>query len=324
MKLLTLVLVLMVFCCAPCAAQLPVALPQPEPALEEKISALLADALHYGKGTKIFVADYTHIQTITRRRADKKGHVTEESDAWEAYLPSQQNRKKPTRWVRIRIMENGVALPADKIEKERLRASEKLMEAEEESQKLTSRASAGKADQDSVTDARGAYFNLTVKRGLRGSIEFDVRTILQQSSFDAPRRELLNGRETLVLDFRPKPAMQLPEAESFITEMSGTVWFDAADRVLIKAEGWPMSMPLRRGKPAVFYQAVYVPGNKWLPHRISINGLSYKTFFGGFEQEVEAVLSEYKLFGSEIKDEKINKMISENLSGQAAMTGGQE
>jgi hypothetical protein len=116
----------------------------------------------------------------------------------------------------------------------------------------------------------------------------------------------------------------LPEAESFITEMSGTVWFDAADRVLIKAEGWPMSMPLRRGKPDVFYQAVYVPGNKWLPHRISINGLSYKTFFGGFEQEVEAVLSEYKLFGSEIKDGKINKMISENLSGRAAMTGGQE
>lgn len=262
------------------------------------ISVLIRAAIRNGKGAQIFLSDYTHVQTITRRSVDKKGKVKEASETWEAYIPSLKHRNKPARWVRIKIKENGVPLPPDKVEKERIKAGERLAKAEAESQKLAAKTAEEK-DEESLPDAKGAYFTMTIRRPLRSAQQLDVKTLLLHCAFDAPQREMIGGRETVALKFRPQPEARLSEAEEFISQLTGTIWIDVADSILVRAVGWPVKAQTPAGKPAILYESIRVTGDKWLPHKIVLNGLDYKDVFKGLGEEIEVVLDEYQRFQTE-------------------------
>lgn len=272
---------------------------------EAEVDALIKDAVRNGKGARIFISEYTHTQTIINRSIDKKGNLKEVSNTWEAFIPTQKFRRKPSRWVRVKVKENGVPVAADKIEKERIEAGEKLLEAEQEAEKLAAKGTPDKLDENTVPDAKGAYFNLTLRRMFRGTIEFNVRTILEQCLFSQQRRTTWNNRPVIALDFKPKANSKWSGEEDYLANLVGTVWLDEADRILVKAEGWPQNLSSRPDKLAVYYEAVLASGGKWLPHRIFINGLAHKQLLGGFNEEVEAILTDYQRYDSEIKDEKI-------------------
>jgi hypothetical protein len=272
---------------------------------EAEVDALAKDAVRNGKGARIFISEYTHTQTIIARSKDKKGNIKEVSDTWEAFIPTQKYRRKASRWVRVKIKENGVPVAADKIEKERIEAGEKLIEAEQEAEKLAAKDGSNRPAENTVPDAKGAYFNLVLRRMFRGTIEFDVRSILEQCLLSQPRRTIWANRPVIALDFKPKANTKWSGAEDYMENLVGTIWIDEADRILVKAEGWPENLSTRPDKLAVYYEAVLVSGGKWLPHRIFINGLAHKQLFGGFNEEVEAILTDYQRYDSEIKDEKI-------------------
>lgn len=279
--------------------------PAPRQAVSSDLEQLVQDASRNGKGAKLFVAEYTHTQTITERIADKQGKVKEESETWEAFMPTLKYRKKPTRWVRVKVKENGVALPADKIEKERLKAGERLQAAEEETQKLMAKGTPPPDDTDSVADAKGAYFNLTLQRPF-GKLEFNVHTLLAAADFTPQAPVVLAGRETVVLSFKPKANLKLAGTQDYLAQLTGTVWIDRADRIVVRVEGWPLNVADRSGRPAIFYEMERVPGDKWLPRKLALNGMQHKALFGGFNKEVEAVLTDYQRFDAEVKDVKID------------------
>lgn len=210
--------------------------------------------------------------------------------------------KRAVRWVRIKIKEDGKSLPAEKIEKERKNATDRLIEAEEKAAKLASATPV--PDEDFVPDATGAYFNLSIARLFRKSIEVRVGTILEAFDFSYVRQETLNARPTFVLNFKPKPNMNFPDSVDYYANLTGTVWIDAADRIAVKVEGWPLNAE-RKVHPAIYYEAAQAPGNKWLPRLIRLNGREYKTFLGGLDIEVEALLTDYQRFDAEVKDVKI-------------------
>ncbi len=83
-----------------------------------------------------------------------------------------------------------------------------------------------KADADGkVTDANG-HEEITVSR------------MLELGSFGNARRQVVNGRDTILVDFTgdPKAKTRNP-GEGAMKEMGGTVWVDEADRAIQHVEG---------------------------------------------------------------------------------------
>ena len=83
-----------------------------------------------------------------------------------------------------------------------------------------------KADADGkVTDANG-HEEITVSR------------MLELGSFGNARRQVVNGRDTVLVDFTgdPKAKTRNP-GEGAMKEMGGTVWVDEADRAIQHVEG---------------------------------------------------------------------------------------
>jgi hypothetical protein len=89
---------------------------------------------------------------------------------------------------------------------------------------------AGEKSPDTKSVVRGKAFH---KKDFLGNPE-----LLDRFNFVLTGRETLNGRDTLVIDFKPKPG-KLPEhslKERFINHAAGRVWLDEADAQLAKAD----------------------------------------------------------------------------------------
>ncbi|MDX2030349.1 MAG: hypothetical protein SF339_06755 [Blastocatellia bacterium] len=264
-------------------------------AQEPEPKALVAEALRTGSGD-FGLSEYTHIQKITRRDAGRDGKVEVTSSVKEAFVPKGVAPGRRVRWVYVLIEENGKPLPADRIEKERIKAGERLQRAELET--------AAPADA-SAQEARAVYFGLQIGSFLRG-LTLNVRTILQHFEFAAPRREEIAGRACLALDFRPPVSRLFTGEEEYLNRLGGTAWFDLEERVLVKLTGWPVDAPVREGNPYVEYESLRTPEGKWLPRRMAIFCDGRKRFFKKEFRDVIAEFSKYERFGAAIRDVRIN------------------
>ena len=71
-----------------------------------------------------------------------------------------------------------------------------------------------------------------------GHEEITVSRMLELGSFSNPRRQSVNGRDTILVDFIGDPhAKTRNPAEAAIHEMGGTVWIDEQDRAIQHFEG---------------------------------------------------------------------------------------
>ena len=87
------------------------------------ISSLVREAVCKGAGDML--SDYTYVMTSAKRTVDKKGQVKEESTTFEVYMPTL---KSGTRGKGILLVtrRNGIPVPDAELEKERVRAGERL------------------------------------------------------------------------------------------------------------------------------------------------------------------------------------------------------
>lgn len=71
-----------------------------------------------------------------------------------------------------------------------------------------------------------------------GNEEITVSRLLELGRFTNPRRIMLNGWDTIEVDYAGDPkAKTQNRAETVIRDLVGTVWVDEQDHVLVKAEG---------------------------------------------------------------------------------------
>ena len=115
------------------------------------------------------------------------------------------------------LSKNGKPLSADELRKENERIDQRVQKAKERREKADA---AGKQ-----TDPRG-HDEITVSR------------ILELGAFANPRREQINGRDTIVVDYIGDPhAKTHSTAEGIFRELAGTAWIDEQDAAIQHLEG---------------------------------------------------------------------------------------
>ncbi|HZI49405.1 MAG TPA: hypothetical protein VFD75_16535, partial [Pyrinomonadaceae bacterium] len=215
------------------------------------------------------VAEYAFKQTETDREISDKGELKKQTvKVYEVYpLPNREPVEKL-------ISENGVPLSAERAAKEDRRVQEEFAKAEREKDKDEKKVAQRRAERE--------------KKEAEGT---EISPFLKVCEFISPRRENLDGRETIVFDFRPRLGFKPSNREeSLIAKLIGVMWIDPVDKQVIRlearlAEGFKMAggllVSLKPGAALVIEQTRMVQG-VWLPKFAQLN-LSMKVllFAGG-------------------------------------------
>ena len=277
-----------------------------EQATPEEIEQFVHHALVQGRAS-FALSEYTHIQKLKITEVDKKGNQKVRlSTVKEAFVPSRFKKGQRWRWVYVLIEKDGKPVPAAEIEKERLKAGERLAKEEEEWQK-SAPTNTEQAEQERLPPPRGIYFSLSFNAMFGSDVLFNVRSIMAGCTFSNLRYETINGRPMVSFDFAPKPDAQWDSAESFQAQMTGRAWFDLQEIMLAKLEGWPLGQT-RPDQPYVLYESLRTPDGQWLPRVIAVNGNGNgngnqrKPFFKRELDNIVVEFADYQRFGTEVKD----------------------
>lgn len=251
------------------------------------------------------IADYAYKFSFSIREIDKKGMVKKtDSLVYETFVPSRLPHKTVSLPM-IKLEENGKPLSFTAIESQRKKAAAKLEEIARQAERDAIKPSPAPLDGNdyaSVSFNNGSVFS-------NKEFEINILQILQGCEFSNLRTEMLNGRETILLDFTTRPNFAFKDEMRYFSKIKGTIWIDAADKKLARLEGYPseLSSSATADKntgtavAAVIYEQVRVPEGFWFFQRAELNSARYPNIFGKNSFNYEMNYSDYKRFRSEIK-----------------------
>jgi hypothetical protein len=289
--------------------------PSDKPSLD--IQGLVRESDLHGALMHKSLGDYTYNLVKIKRTLNEQGRVLREQvQSFEAYPVQGQH-------VLIQTAENGIALSLRDLAEERRRAGEELSKAEREAEKRqveTEKRQASAAT--AATDDPGRYLLAGVFVSLGGkstNVLIDLSEFLRTCEFSAPRREPVGTREAIALSFHPRAGIKFQDQVSFISKLNGTVWIDAADKVVVRLEGWPVTKPAegensahqaQGAKPpeaAIIYQQVRLSTGVWVPSLIRMNAGGNPALFNGLNWDVIFQFSDYKHFITDIEGVELGK-----------------
>lgn len=289
----------------PVIAQSPPAAGETIPDLE----GLIRDMREKGPRCLSQLGDFTLTFTFYSRKFEKNDKAKTNSRTFEVFVPeSYRNRKKAFRAPLLLVAENGVPVPADTLAKEREKLTQELNELEKDQNK-SGKKKKGTAFSLGPGEAT-SYSGFTSKTGLfSGTNALSPSLILTNVEFGAGRREMLDGRETVAVEFRAKPGLKFDKPVGYVAQLEGMVWIDVRDRVLVRLEGWQrtpgtgtafLSNP-RPEKAPVLYEQLRIADGIWFPRRQWLFDNATTTMFGSLENaEVGVEYENYRRFRSEV------------------------
>jgi len=242
------------------------------------IPALLRAVQANQKKYEAVAKDYLYRSVVTEEKSDGHGGVkkseTDEFDIfWVEGVPVRRMTKK-----------NGKELSAEEQKKESEQIDKEVAKAKER------RAKADEKGKE--TDPRGDEL-VTVSR------------LLELGSFTNARREQLNGRDAIAVDFAGDPkAKTKTRFEDVIRDMAGTAWMDEQDKVLVKAQGHFLNsfkvgaglvVNVQKGTNFSMEQRK-INDEVWLPAKMEGEGSFRFLLFAGFHGTLEIVDSDYRKF----------------------------
>jgi hypothetical protein len=239
---------------------------------------LILDLDRNMRGAEAQRADYTYRVHIERVELDGKGNVKKTLTA-----DSDSVTVNGVRVDRV-VARGGKPLTPDEAKKESERIDKEVAKAKERQTRLE--------DKGKETDARGDEL-LTASR------------ILELGSFTNERREVVNGRPTIVFDYAGDPKAKLRNRfEGIVKDLVGTVWVDEQDRVLTRAQGHFLNdfkvgaglvLDIHKG---LSFEARYtkVNGEAWLPAEIDGEGSARIMLVDGVNGRFKLVTSDYRKF----------------------------
>lgn len=258
------------------------------------VKALVKEATCKGSGD--IYLDYSYVLKSVKR----KGQIKEESIDYEVFLPVLPNGARG-RGVLLVTSRDGVPVPPQELEKERLKAGERL---EKEERKSASASPTPTAANSKGMLPLGSYETFAFGGG---KAVFNVRTFLKDCELALIRREQNEGREMLVFSFTPQPGAQFRDNENYIAQLKGEIWIDVQDRIVARLAGWPQTATQSNEKAAaVSFKMIRLPAGVWLPLEARINGRDYPGLFDHVAFDSTLTFSEYKRFSTEIKDQKVD------------------
>jgi VWFA-related protein len=274
--------------------------------VELAVNELLQEVQKAGAQMFSRLGEYTYSLRKVRRVLNPKGKIrSEDYQDYEAYPVKGRH-------ALIQYAENGTRLNIKQIDLSRKVATEVLIKSEEERQKLNENA------EDELNKKIG-YWGANVegvveKRGQPRRnvfITVDPEVFFNSCEFSAPRAVVLEGRETYVLDFKPRPGLKLNHDQDWIARIEGSVWIDAADKSLVRIEG---QMPAGAagvesavaGVPLNFvYQQQRLAAGVWAPSLIRINAAGNEALFRGLNWDAWFEFNNFKRFDTRDSDVKI-------------------
>lgn len=265
----------------------------------EDVKALVKESSCKGSGDMF--SDYTYVLKSLKREATNKGQIKEESIVYEVFMPILPNGAHG-HGISLVTSRDGVPVPPQELEKERMRAGERLEKEEKRANSIP--ASQTRTDANRIgTLPLGSYG--TFSFGGR-KVLVDVHTFLANCELTLLRREQNESREMLVFTFTPRPDAQLKDNERYIAQLKGEIWIDVQDRIVTRLAAWPQTATQPNEKaPALYYEMIRLPAGTWLPLEIRINGKDYPGLFDHVALYSTLNFSEYKRFSTEIKDQKL-------------------
>jgi len=242
------------------------------------IAALMQAVEANQKTSEAVAKDYLYRSVVTAETTDghggvKKSETNEYDIFWVEGVPVRRMTKK-----------NGKELSAEEQKKESEQIDKEVAKAKERRAKADER---GKE-----TDPRGDEL-VTVSR------------LLELGSFTNARREKLNGRDAIAVDFAGDPkAKTKSKFEEVIRDMAGTAWVDEQDKVLVKAQGHFINnfrvgagllVNIQKGTNFGMQQRK-INDEVWLLSTAEGQGSFRFLLFAGFNGTVKVVDSDYRKF----------------------------
>jgi hypothetical protein len=242
------------------------------------LQPLILDLGRNQKAAEAAAENYTyHVRRVVES-ADGKGRVRE--------VESFDSESLTMQGVRVdrQVAHNGKPLTADEQKKESGRIDKDVSKAKERR---------AKADQNGQeTDSQGHEL-ITASR------------MLELGKFTNERREMLDGRPTIVVDYAGDPnAKTRNPAENAVRDLVGTVWIDEADRTMVRAKGHflndfkvmgGLAISIRKDTSFSFHSKK-INNEVWLPEQIDGDGHFRAMLFIGFTGRFHMTASDYRKF----------------------------
>jgi len=139
----------------------------------------------------------------------------------------------------------------------------------------------------------------------RGHEEITFARMLELGSFSNARRDLVNGRPAILVDYTGDPKAKTHNyAEGVFRELAGTVWVDEQDRTLVRLEGHFINDFHVGGglvinvKKGTWFKANFVKINNevWLPQQIEADGHARYLLFFSLNGHFLGRTSDYRKF----------------------------
>jgi hypothetical protein len=276
------------------------------PASVDDVPALIREVNCRGAGDML--VEYTYTTTVTSRSKDKKGLIKEESTTYEVYIPALKEGMRAM-GILLETAHNGVPVAEKTLEKERLKAGERL---EKEDKKITEKTPPEPKTETAAINGMtpiGMYTSMGSSRSVlgvrRGGATLRVQTFLEACDLKFLRRGQSDGRDVLIFSFTPRPNIPFDTNEKYVARLAGEIWIDVTDHIVSRLTGWPANMGQSSDKPpAIHTEMVRLPTGVWLPGVFRINGLDYPNLFDNISGDTNISYSEYKRFVTDVKRTK--------------------
>jgi VWFA-related protein len=263
--------------------------------IDLSINTLLQETEQNGARMFKQLGAYTYSLRKVRRVLDPKGRIREEEyKDYEAYPVKGRH-------ALVQLSANGERLKGERIELDRKQATEVLVKDEE---------AKSKANEDAAQRVTANYWVASLsgftKRNKYVYVTIDPALFFTACEFSAPRTGLLEGRETIILRFRPRAEAKLESDQAWVGKLEGNLWIDVADRSLVRIEGQEAA-PAAGTQPVLnfVYQQQRLAEGMWSPRLIRLNAGGNEALFGGLNWDAWFEFNNYKRFDSQGSDLKV-------------------
>jgi hypothetical protein len=253
--------------------------------------------------------EYTWTAKVTDREQNKRGEVAKETvSVYEVY---------PVRgeFARKLIAKDGVPVSQERADKELKRTADRLEKAAQEEQKRAEQKAPPTPTPAGTQNPNGipsVGFSTKHRHGngfTSSEIWLSVWRFFRYGEFAAPRHERVRGRDTIVLDFRPRADFRpADESQRPYARLAGRLWIDAEDKAVVRLEAWPSDAQTaaRPAEPAVIFEHERVADGVWLEHLVRINTYGHKDIFNGIELDSTKEAADFRRFNASTGDEKLD------------------
>ena len=275
-----------------------------------EVAALILEVARNERAMLARRLEYTWTAKVTGRELNKRGELKKQTEeVFEVY---------PVRgeFARRLVSKDGVPVSPERGKKELEKAAERLEKAAQEEQrraeaKTPPPATPTPAETQNPAGIPSFGFSTGHRHGgLGGSREISLAVwrFFRYAVFTSPRRESLRGRDTIVLDFRPRsdfrPANELQRPYA---GLSGRLWIDAADKAVVRLEAWPTAArPATAAEPSVVFDHERLPDGVWLERLVRIKTYGHTDTFNRMELDYTKEAWDFRRFSTEAGAEKLD------------------